>query len=131
CPEAEVERVSFARIPAAWRAWATDNRVRVAPEAWSPRCPGVGPAVLAAAPELVSPLAGDRFFIDRGQTRDVQRVRLHAVADGAEPVTFFVDGEPVATVGPPFATSWPLAPGDHEVSVGRGRPEDGVRISVR
>jgi len=131
CPPDEVESRAFARIPATWRTWALDNRIRVLPERWSPRCPGDGPAVAALAPQLVSPLAGDRFFIDRGQTREVQRVRLHAVADGGAPVTFYVDGAPVATVGPPFATSWALAPGDHEVAVGRGRPEDGVRISVR
>jgi len=37
----------------------------------------------------------------------------------------------VATVGPPFAASWPLAVGDHEIAVGRGHPQDGVRVTVR
>ncbi|PKN57145.1 MAG: penicillin-binding protein 1C [Deltaproteobacteria bacterium HGW-Deltaproteobacteria-14] len=131
CGDDEVDVRAFAALPAAWRSWALDNRIRIAPEAWSPRCPGAGPAAPPLVPELISPLAGDRFFIDRGQAREVQLVRLRATGDGGGPLTFFVDGAPVATVGSPFATSWALAVGEHDIAVGRGRPEDGVRITVR
>jgi membrane carboxypeptidase/penicillin-binding protein PbpC len=66
------------------------------------------PSVRAAL-RLVSPHDGDAYAIPPGV--DARYATLALRAEGAAPMSWSVDGHPVAT------TRWPLVPGSHTVTV--------------
>ncbi|MGH7294298.1 MAG: penicillin-binding protein 1C, partial [Polyangiaceae bacterium] len=119
CPDAEVVERTFERYDDDARAWAVAAGRPVAPERFSPLCPGAL-AGGGSAPRIGWPRDGARFVLDPERPRQQQRltVRLEAPPE-AERVELLVDGRAVARVGAPFLASWVIVPGEH-VLVARG-----------
>jgi penicillin-binding protein 1C len=110
CKDAEPRR--FERFPAEFVAWANDAGRPLAPEAFSPRCPGRA-EFDGAAPIVVFPLNGSRFRLDTGSQK--QELVLAARAAEGRVVEFFVDGRSTGTARAPFRVAWELKRGDHRV----------------
>lgn len=126
CDSSDIREEVFDLVPAAWLQWAMESGLRLAPVAVSPLCPPPTPPDPAEpfTIEIVRPLPGDRFAIDPSVAAESQRASLQAVVQPRVPsLTWFVDGESVGEVGPPYTTTWRLRPGTHRVGVGRGRVE--------
>jgi penicillin-binding protein 1C len=122
------ERRAFERYPAEFSAWATDAGRPLAPEAFSPRCPGTR-AGSDEAPHIRFPLDGARFHVDPDSTK--QEIVFAATAADGRAVRFVLDGRPVGSVRAPFRVPWPLERGSHrlEAFVGDRRSEP-VRFVV-
>ena len=136
CAPDEVEERGFEVLPPDLTAWADAAGRPVAPREWSPACPpAAGPDSPSdsGAPRIAYPLAGARFVIDPDRPREAQRLAVHIVAsDHARQATLVVDGNRVAQVRAPFAASWALQAGDHElVAEVDGQRSAAVRVSVR
>ena len=107
------------------------------PTEWSPRCPAdleraADDEQKEGAAELVitHPLEGDVFLWTAGGGKDQQlALKAHAAAD-VETLSWFVDGEPLASVQAPFTAFWRLSPGNHKVGLGRGRVQVEVAFRV-
>ncbi|MCA9514158.1 MAG: penicillin-binding protein 1C [Myxococcales bacterium] len=130
CAKAEVERRRTVTLPAIYADWAREAGVPTTPTEASPRCPEVESRAAAPA-RLLYPLPRDRYFIDPTRPRERQVLTLRAASADGRPVTFFVDGAPVATVSAPYRAEWPLEAGRHEVAVGRDAPEEVAVIHVQ
>jgi penicillin-binding protein 1C len=118
CPLDQVEERVVERFPAELAAWAETVGRPTAPTAWSPSCPrSAGDAVDEPADLKISyPLSGTRLVIDPDRPRGAQELDVRIVAPSdARRVTLRVDGEEVASVGPPFEVKWPLREGRHEL----------------
>ncbi|MEO8905150.1 MAG: penicillin-binding protein 1C [Polyangiaceae bacterium] len=113
CPVSE-PRV-FEHYPREYQNFARQAQRPLAPEAFSPRCPGQRSARESDAPELVFPSAQAHFVIDPG-ARDEQEIVLEA-RSASDSLTFFVDNRRVATLNAPFRVPWRLEPGAHRVRV--------------
>jgi penicillin-binding protein 1C len=101
CPGA-VERV-FEAYPAEYTSWARSAGRPLAPERFSPRCPGKLEAS-AERPHVAFPFDGARFTLDPAILPDQQRIVLRAAAarSGAR-LVFVLKGRPLGSVGPPFS----------------------------
>jgi penicillin-binding protein 1C len=133
CAASEVEERVFERFPPDLLAWATAAGRPMAPTEWSSRCPGDPTAVAGESLRIAYPLDGARFVIDPESARDSQHLEVEVVApSGAREVALVVDGKVTAHAGRPFALSWPLEPGDHQlVAVAGEASSPTVRIRVR
>lgn len=121
------------RYPDRFTAWAAATGRPVVPDAWSPRCPGQDVRLDSAPARLAFPFEGARFVRDPGLPARAQAIVLRArVAAGGSSVRFVVDGKSVGSSGAPFAVSWPLVIGRHEVRVAsaRGELSEPVRFVV-
>ncbi len=133
CPARFVERRPFLKVPTAWTEWALERGEALVPTRYSPLCPAGAAAASApqhAGPIITHPRPNDAFFIDPTLPADQQQVALRAQGPRNEPLTWFVDGEPLTTVDAPFDAFWPLSPGEHVIGVGHGEAETRVRITV-
>ena len=79
-------------------------------------------ARLSAAREVrlsvVSPESGARLLHDPEMPPNLASLALEAVVDPpVEQVVWYVDGEPFKVVDYPYATRWPLRPGEHSFQV--------------
>lgn len=123
----------FERYPAAFVDWARAAQRPIAPEAFSPACPGDASAS-TEAPSVAYPYDGARFVIDPAVAREQQELELRArVPSDSRGAHFVLDGRTLAHVSePPYRVRWRLEPGDHvfHVATARGRTEQ-VRFSVR
>ncbi len=121
----------FERYPREYQNFARQALRPLAPEAFSPRCPGQLSAPESGAPELVFPSAQARFVIDPG-ARDEQEIVLEARTSSAQ-LSFFVDERRVATLSAPFRVPWRLQPGAHRVRVATpgGAQSELVAFDVR
>jgi len=126
CPNAEPRL--FERYPAEFSAWAADAQRPLAPEGFSPRCPGTE-AFADEAPLIRFPLDGSRFHLDPDSTK--QEIVFSATAAAGRAVRFVLDGRPVGSAGTPFRVAWSLERGVHrlEAFVGNLRSEP-VRFVV-
>jgi penicillin-binding protein 1C len=117
-PDAELRTVTV--FPSPFDAWAVRAEVGQ-PEAYTPRCrPPVPPG--RARLRLLSPAPSEMIRIDGDVPRRAQALLLHAaLEDAVGPVTFLVDGEPLATVEAPHRTYWPVEPGRHAITVRHDR----------
>jgi membrane carboxypeptidase/penicillin-binding protein PbpC len=106
------ERTTFERYPAEFLAWATDAGRPLAPERYSPRCPGSEPRE-GGAPNIAFPLDGARFHLDSESARQ-EIVFAARAAEGAS-VRFVLDGRPVASAAAPFRVAWTLERGTHRL----------------
>ncbi|MEO7033501.1 MAG: penicillin-binding protein 1C [Polyangiaceae bacterium] len=113
CPVSELH--VFERYPREYENFARQAQRPLAPEAFSPRCPGQRRARESDAPELVFPGAQAHFVIDPG-ARAEQEIVLEA-RTASDTLTFFVDNRRVATLSAPFRLPWRLEPGAHRVRV--------------
>ncbi len=146
CDRAWVERRLFVRVPPAWLEWAHGEGLSAAPAGFSPLCPaqpadlegegahdpgrGAGGGDIRITP----PLPGDQILVDRSAPPEARRLTLRAttaLAHGHTPLTWFVDGEPLIEVHPPYTATWAPIPGVHVFGVGRGRVEAEVKVTVR
>jgi penicillin-binding protein 1C len=113
CPAAFVSTRTFERYDASVAAWAAAAKRPLAPEAFSPLCPG-SPGPLAAAMRIGWPRNGARFVLDPERARAGQMllVRVEAPAS-AQQVELRVDGRSAGRARAPFVLPWPLARGEH------------------
>ena len=121
----------FERYPREYQNFARQALRPLAPEQFSPRCPGQLSAHDTGAPELVFPSAQAHFVIDPG-ARAEQEIVLEARTASTR-LTFFVDERRVATLSAPFRMPWRLAPGSHRVRVAtpEGSESEVVAFEVR
>ncbi len=113
CPAAFVSTRTFERYDESMAAWAAAAKRLLAPEAFSPLCPGsYGP--MAAAMRIGWPRDGARFVLDpeRARTGQMLLVRVEAPAS-AQQVELRVDGRSAGRARAPFVVPWPLARGEH------------------
>lgn len=123
----------FERYPDAYLAWARAAGRPLAPDGWSPRCPGAADSGDGRPPSIAYPFDGARFVRDPGVSSAAQGILLRArVPGGAPRVRFVVDGKPISSSAPPYSVLWPLSPGEHRVSVETpdGRASKPVRFVV-
>ena len=119
-----VER-TFERYPHEYENFARQAARPLAPNEFSPRCPGsLGPSRLGP-PELVFPNAQARFVIDPGLRED-QEIMLEARSP-SDQLTFYVDERRVATLRAPFRVPWRLEVGTHRARVAT---PDGARSEL-
>jgi penicillin-binding protein 1C len=114
--------------PEPYRQWATDAGYLTTAASPTSASTAVGARSAAAPPAtlaIASPLAGATFLIDPTLRPEFQAVPLRALG-GAGALEWSVDGAPVS------ADRWPLARGQHQVSVrdANGRTKS-VKITVR
>jgi penicillin-binding protein 1C len=132
CPPDQVEERVFERFEATYTAWARSVGRAMAPESWSPLCPGTGPAIPSGGGRLriAYPPDGARFSVDPGASA-TQAIRVRAdVPPGVDEVRITVDGH-ARPLKAPFAISLPLTPGEHRVRVeAEGAGADEVGFSV-
>lgn len=124
CPEEQTKAQVFEVYGTQFNAWARASRRPLAPETWSPLCPGKDEegALAEARLRIRYPYSGAVFLEDPSMPDTMQGVVLRADApDSVKQVTFVVDGNPVGTVGPPFERVMRLSPGKHEVWVTAGQ----------
>jgi penicillin-binding protein 1C len=120
CPAAFVVERTFERYADETRAWAAAAGRTVAPDRFSPLCPGVPEAAAGAPLRIGWPGDGAEFVLDPDRPRAQQQLSVRVDAPrGVDRVELLVDGHRVARVGSPFVARWTLAPGDH-VLVARG-----------
>ncbi len=126
CPAAFVVERAFERHDEETRAWAAAAGRPVAPDRFSPLCPGT-PGSEGATPLRIGwPGDGAEFVVDPERPRAQQQLSVRVDAPrGVDRVDLLVDGQRVARVGSPFVARWVLTPGEH-VLVARG---DGGGVS--
>lgn len=126
CPGAFVVERAFERHDDATRAWAAAAGRTVAPDRFSPLCPGTPGPEGAAGLRIGWPGDGAEFVLDPDRPRAQQQLSVRVDAPrGVERIDLLVDGQRVARVGPPFVARWALTAGEH-VLVARG---DGGGVS--
>lgn len=120
---------TFVVLPTRYAAWAvahdlpTPPRLLDRPRSGLPR--GLSPSQLerrGKAPErlahlrITSPEPGARLLRDPEVPAARSTVALTAVVEPPAPqLIWYVDGKPYRVVDYPYATRWPLAPGDHRI----------------
>jgi penicillin-binding protein 1C len=123
------ERRVFERYPAQFVAWASEAKRPIAPERFSPRCPG---SLTSAekAPHIAFPVDGAKFHLD-AESRKQEIVFSARAAEGSA-VRFVLNGRAVGSARAPFRLAWGLERGTHrlEAFVGEERSEP-VRFEVR
>lgn len=138
CPDEGTETRTFERYGAELSAWARATGRPLAPEAYSPRCPGRGEDGSPAQAEpgarlrIAYPPDGSAFAMDPG-VASRQAIRIRAdVPPGMTGVRFVVDGRRIPVKAPPFVLDWQLVPGAHSVRVEAdgAPPSEAVEITV-
>ncbi len=138
CPQAFVERRVLERYDPEYLAWAEGAGRPLAPDAYSPLCPGddaaEAPATSDGAVHITYPHDGARFVIDPDRPRELQALPvLVAAPAGVREVTLRIDGATPARLAPPFSTTWTLAAGEHTFVAEAAGREGGstVHVTVR
>ncbi|MEZ4469662.1 MAG: transglycosylase domain-containing protein [bacterium] len=133
-PAALRERRIFVDLPGRYAAWMERAGLRRPPT----REPVDGAATLrqgrALSVRILSPQEGAELLRNPESPEALGTVALSVAVDPPVPqVLWSVDGMPVALVGPPYQTRWPLVPGEHliEVAVPHTDAADRVRIVAR
>jgi len=120
CSPAFVVERTFERYDEATRAWAAGAGRAVAPEQFSPLCPGVPEQAGAPWLRIGWPGDGAEFVLDPDRPSAQQQLSVRVDAPrGVGRVDLLVDGHRVARVGSPFVARWTLTQGQH-VLVARG-----------
>ncbi|HEX6274224.1 MAG TPA: penicillin-binding protein 1C [Polyangiaceae bacterium] len=124
----DAERRLFERYPAELLAWAADAGRPLAPEAFSPRCPGALDAA-DEAPVIAYPRDGARFHLDPGSSK--QEIVFAARAAEGRAVRFLLDGRAVGSAHAPFRVAWTLERGRYRLEAVAGeRKSEPVRFEV-
>ncbi len=123
CPPEVTEERVFERFEAIFAAWARSVGRSMEPTAWSPLCPGSGPASPGGEGRVrvAYPPDGARFSLDPGASARQAIVVRADVPPGVTEVRITVDGHP-RPLRAPFALSLPLAPGEHRCASRGGAP---------
>jgi len=95
-------------------------------------CASGGDAPTVTRAGIAWPPDGVAFYLDPRDPAENQAIPLRAAAPaGARSAEWRVDGQTVATLGPPFSARWVPSPGDHRVSLRLdGQDTPAVRIWV-
>ncbi len=134
CPTDQKRLAVFESFHARYQAWARASRRPLVPGDWSPNCPGTGDAPVGAGKLAVRyPYAGAVFLEDPSMPETMQGLVVRVDAPpSVRRLTIFVDGQAVATIGPPFERALRLQPGRHEVWAEAGGETSGrVSFEVR
>jgi penicillin-binding protein 1C len=135
CARADVVDRMFERFPPEYAEWARGAGRPVVPDGSSPFCPLVeAPRDGDAALRIANLEDGARFAIDPDRSTVLQRLHVDILApEHVSRVRLRVDGQIAGTGGAPFAFTWPLAEGDHElVAEADGVPSSPpLRVHVR
>jgi penicillin-binding protein 1C len=130
CPGAE-ERI-VERFEPPFSNWAIHAGRPIAPREFSPRCPHAHEsAPTPAALHVAFPIDGSTFVLDPGSaSRQALALRAEASPETRE-VDFVVDGARIARRKAPFSVDWPLATGEHTLTVvAAGASSEPVRFRV-
>lgn len=80
--------------------------------------------------EILKPGSGDVYFIDPALPPGSQVLKLEALAEGAESLTWWIDGHLAGVTRSPHHRFWPLLPGSHRVMIGAGSRQTVTQFSV-
>lgn len=106
------------RWPALYRDWAAAQGLH-SPETLPASAPPTHPDEVLA---VLAPTDGDAFVLSPDLPRRFQSLDLRCAVPGHPPeVTWLLNGQPLAHVGPPYSTRWELTPGTHRFAVRSGR----------
>jgi penicillin-binding protein 1C len=134
CPVWFVEQRVLLDLPPVYASWARAQRLDVAPRQSSPLCPPGGPDPEPSV-TITEPRDKVRYLWDPDTPERYATIRLAALAHPPEEeVVWLVDGQPVARVGWPHETRWPLFPGTHTIRAALARADvvsRPVTITVR
>ncbi|HTJ82688.1 MAG TPA: transglycosylase domain-containing protein, partial [Polyangiaceae bacterium] len=126
---------SFERFPGVLSGWARAAGRELAPEAFSPRCPGDATALATMSPSalrVLDPPDGARFYLD-GASSGRAHVRLRAAApSSARGLVFVIDGGASLPADDEGRAVLALAPGAHTVAVRdrAGAASEAIRFTV-
>jgi penicillin-binding protein 1C len=123
----------FERYPPELLAWATAAHRPLAPDAFSPLCPGEDPPRDGdGALHIAYPHDGARFLLDPDRPRALQAVSvLVSTETGTREVTLRVDGAAPVLLRAPFTHLWVMEPGDHTFAAEANGRTATVHVSVR
>jgi penicillin-binding protein 1C len=131
CPDSAVETRVFEAFPPVFAEWARDARRALAPEAYSPNCPGSAPIGSAGRrPRIAFPPDGARFVIDPALGAQ-QSVRLRVEAPSqTRRASLTIDGRSLP-LGASLDVNWPLTRGGHRARAEvDGEVSDWIEFSV-
>jgi penicillin-binding protein 1C len=135
CPRDVVVEREVLDLPETFTDWARAQHMALAPHDESPLCGGVPHLSSLASVAITEPRNDTRFTIDPDAPPELSTVPLRArVASSEGQVVFLVDGTPVAWVGYPYETRWPLTPGRHVVQAvlaSEGKSSAPIAVTVR
>jgi len=80
--------------------------------------------------EIQKPVPGDVFFLDPALPRGSQVLQLEAESEGSDPLIWWIDGFEAGVTHSPHRILWPLTPGPHQVTVGKGVRRKAVLFAV-
>ena len=131
CPKRYVVREVFEILPAVYAPWLAAHDGSPPLPGWSPDCPPDGPA--AEALVVTHPSDGQVFIIEPGYDRHTQTLPLNAQVEPAvQAVTWWLDGRRLGSAGWPYASSWALQRGRHQLIATAGTlRSDPIRFQVR
>jgi len=110
-PAAEVEERVVVDLPPRYAGWLASAGLVAAAAPPSPAWTGAEPKL-----RVVTPRPGEVYTRDRESPQDTATIALRAEVEPAvDQVAWYVDGEVVAVVGPPYEARWALSPGHHHV----------------
>lgn len=119
------EREVVAVYPSPHDAWAEASGVGRS-ERVSAKCQARTQS--AATVELLSPAPAESIAVDPDAPLEAQALTFRARVTGStEPVTFWINGQPVSTVAPPYEWAWPIRPGQHTVQARLGAAAENAR----
>jgi penicillin-binding protein 1C len=102
---------TFVDLPPRYAAWAQSAGLPRLPGSAAPLAPGALPATRV---RVTSPSNGLTLLRDPESPPAMSTLALSAVVDPPAPeVVWYVDGRPFQVAGYPYATRWPLEPGEH------------------
>ncbi len=122
-PEAQLAHVTV--YPSPYDAWAEESGAGRSARV-SGRC--ASGSTEGATVKLLSPAPTEAIRLDPDVPLERQALTFRAKVEGTlAPVTFLVNGEPVAEVLPPYELIWPVRPGLHRVEA---RVSESARSSI-
>ncbi len=129
CPQVStIDRTMVSYPPVYWE-WAGESGIPIAPESYSPLCTDAGARI--GPVEIIYPRDGDSFRIDYSVPPQYRSIVLRAAASqGADRITWRIDGKTRAVVATPFSWTMPLVPGRHSIEALSGKHSDLIYINI-
>lgn len=114
-PEAQTVTRTFLDLPPRYAAWQAREGLLPLPT----RTPVGSLTDATVALTITQPQDGTQHLADPESPGGTSTVPFEVTVDPAvEQVVWYVDGEPVQVVEPPYSWRWPLQPGEHVIEVG-------------
>ena len=112
CAPAFVELRTFERHDGELLAWARGAHRDLAPDAFSPLCPGAMTSAQGAL-AIQYPADGTRLVVDPGLPLSTQSLGVRLTAPSGVRATLEVDGREVGAASSALVVRWPIRPGRH------------------